>query len=128
MPFQKSELRTLKNNNKLIVVEANKNMGVTIWDHDNYIKQVIEEHLNTKQVYQNITGEIQSTIHDISQLLNHFLDRFGDSLPNNICTFIHCSKQIHGDKVALFRATAKVHKIQYNFNLLGQNEALPWKQ
>ena len=110
MHFQKSALCTLQNNNKLIVVEADENMGVTLWDRDKYIKQVIEEHLNNKQVYQNITDEIQSTIHDISQLFNHFLDRFGNSLPKIVRTFIHRSKQIHGDRVALFQATAKVHK------------------
>ena len=109
-PLQKSALRTLQNNNKFIVVEADKNMGVTIWDRNKYIKQVIDEHLNNKQVYQNITGEIQSTIHDISQLFDHFLERFGDFLPKNIRTFIRRSKQIQGDRVALFRATAKVHK------------------
>ncbi|KAL7479753.1 hypothetical protein ACHAW6_007560 [Cyclotella cf. meneghiniana] len=103
-------------------------MGVTIWDHDKYIKQVIEEHLNNKQVYQNNTGEIQSTIYDISQLLNHFLDRFGNSLPNNIHTFIHRSKQIHSDTLHCSEPLLKYTKIQYNFNLLWQNVALPWEQ
>ena len=32
-------------------------------------------------------------------------------LPDNACTFIHCSKLIHEDKATVFQATAKVHKI-----------------
>ena len=104
-PLQKSALHTLQNNNKFIVVEADKNMGVTIWDCNKYIKQVIDEHLNNKQVYQNITREIQSTIHDISQLINHFW------LSSKQCAHLYpLFKTNSWWQVAMFRATIKVHK------------------
>ncbi len=51
MPLLNSALQAQQNNYKHIIVEADKNMGVTIWDHDRYIKQVINKHLNNKQIY-----------------------------------------------------------------------------
>ena len=108
--LQLSALRALKNHDHLIVVEADKNMGVAIFDRDTFIKQVLDEHLGNAVTYQNITNSIQESTHDVGYLLNKFIENHGSKLPKKVITFMLRSFDTYGDKIAPFRATAKVHK------------------
>eukprot|EP00804_Cyclotella_cryptica_P011278 CCRYP_007766-RA/>CCRYP_007766-RA protein AED:0.33 eAED:0.05 QI:0/0/0/1/1/1/2/0/265 len=85
-------------------------MGVTIFDRQKFIEQVLQEHLNNKQTYQNITDTIQDHIKDVSDLFEEFYDTHKEALGKPILTFFDRSKGAHGDNIACFRATAKVHK------------------
>ena len=108
--LQLSALRALKNHDHLIVVEADKNMGVAIFDRDTFIKQVLDEHLGNAVTYQNITNNVQEATHDVGYLLNKFIENHGSKLPKKVITFMLRSFDTYGDKIAPFRATAKVHK------------------
>ena len=108
--LQNFALRQLTNHDKFIIVEADKNMGVTVFNREDYIKQVLEEHLNNKQVYLNITKEYQSRSHDLQQLFTDFCQRHKTSIGKSAHTFLLRSQEIHGNNIARFRATAKVHK------------------
>ena len=109
--LQNSALRKLKDNEKFIVVEADKNMGVTVWKRSEFIKQVLKEHLSNAQVYQNITHEKDNTLDDLQNEFKIFLRTHGRNLPDTTIEFFKRSQDTHGwAKVAQFRATAKVHK------------------
>ena len=109
-PLQTSAMTALKDNNRFIVIPADKNMGVTIFEREKFIKQVIKEHLGNQNVYENITDQIQLTIHGLKHFYNKFIENYGSRLPKNVFTFLVRSRDIHGDRIAVFRATAKVHK------------------
>ena len=103
-------LRSLKNHNQFVIIEADKNMGVTIWERDVYIKQVLSEHLSNAAVYENITHQIQEKIYDVNTALQCFIDNNKRYLNKLVLTFFTRSQMIHRSKIAVFRATAKVHK------------------
>eukprot|EP00956_Cyclotella_meneghiniana_P038466 scaffold154769_cov36-Cyclotella_meneghiniana.AAC.1 len=92
MHHQNNALRALVNHPIFIVIKADKNtMGVTIWLRHLFIQQVLSEHLNNKEYYDNITSEI------------------GDY--KNWLKSQWSSEEKYGwDCIAPFRATAKVHK------------------
>ncbi len=48
---QKKTLSTLKHLNEFVIMPSDKNLGPTIMNHDDYITQVLKEHLLT-QAYQ----------------------------------------------------------------------------
>jgi hypothetical protein len=109
--LQNSALRKLKDNEQFIIIEADKNMGVTVWKRSEFIKQVLKEHLNNAQVYQNITHEKDNTPDDLRNEFKNFLRNHSSNLPDTTINFFRRCESIHGwQKVAQFRATAKVHK------------------
>ena len=86
-------------------------MGVTVWKRSESIKQVLKEHLNNTEVYQNITHEKDDIIDDLQNEFKIFLRTHGRNLPDTFVEFFKRSQDTHGwAKVAQFRATAKVHK------------------
>eukprot|EP00804_Cyclotella_cryptica_P007177 CCRYP_009719-RA/>CCRYP_009719-RA protein AED:0.41 eAED:0.43 QI:0/0/0/1/0/0/2/0/276 len=85
-------------------------MGVTIYDRQKFTKQVLEEHLNNKQVYQNITDTIKEHIEELSDCFQDFCDKHEEALGKSVLTFFDRSQLAHGDNIARFWATAKVHK------------------
>jgi hypothetical protein len=73
--LQNSALRALKNNDKLIVVEADKNMGVTVFARDKFIKQALDDDEHLMVMPQRIktsltTFKKQSMISAISSSRN----------------------------------------------------------
>lgn len=109
--LQNNALRELVDHNIFIVVEADKNMGVTIWLRDQFIKQVLQEHLNNEDYYENITANIQEWKYIVENRFRTFVDRHGWALPDSVQTFLYRSEETYGfDRIAPFRATAKVHK------------------
>ena len=71
--LQNSALRELKDHEQFIIIEADKNMGVTVWKRSEFIKQVLAEHLNNAEVYQNITHEKDNIIDDLQNEFKNFL-------------------------------------------------------
>ena len=108
--LQCKALRALTNHDKIIIIEADKNMGVTVWNREDYIKQALSEHLNNPQVYENVTPRIEETIWEVNDAFERFQKRHGCHLDRSVLTFFYRAQKLYGDKLAVFRATAKVHK------------------
>jgi hypothetical protein len=55
-PLQLSALRKLQSNSKIIIKPTDENLGPAVLDTETYVKQVLQEHLNTKhyQLLSNI--------------------------------------------------------------------------
>ena len=85
-------------------------MGVSVWDREVFIKQVIDEHLGNEAVYENITNRKEEFIATVDHFYLEFLRNFGHVIPKSVLTFLKHSRKTHKNRVAIFRATAKVHK------------------
>ena len=109
--LQNNALRELVDHHILIIIEADKNMGVTIWERDKFIKQALREHLSNRNYYRNITNNIEEYKFMLEKRWNRFIDYHAWSLPDSVRTFFDRSEAKYGfHRIAPFRATAKVHK------------------
>ena len=109
-PLQNKALRTIQKSNEFIIIEADKNMGSSIWIREPLLKQTLEEHLANEKVYLNITNQIQSRVHDLEWAYEHFIDRHRRNLPKNVRIYFTRAKKKYGERIAIFRVSAKVHK------------------
>eukprot|EP00956_Cyclotella_meneghiniana_P018245 scaffold30255_cov52-Cyclotella_meneghiniana.AAC.2 len=66
-------------------------MGVTVWLRHLFIQQVLSEHLNNKEYYDNITSEIGHYKVWLENQWRTFIDRHGPYLPDSVVTFFYCS-------------------------------------
>ena len=109
--LQISALQALKDNDDIIVVEADKNMGVTLWFRKVLMKQVMDEHLSNREVYEDITHQKEFQIHEMEEAFKRFFERHKNNVPDCVSTYWSRCWTIYGfKKLAQFRATAKVHK------------------
>ena len=51
--IQRKVLKKLRNNNKIVILDADKNLVITIMNKDKYVNAINTEHLNNKTVYEN---------------------------------------------------------------------------
>ena len=109
--LQNNALRELVDHEHIIIMEADKNMGTTIFDRDESMQKVLREHLNNRDYYQNITNHIQEYKFMLKQRWDRFIDRHARFLPKSVCVFFDRAKEVYGfDRIPPFRATCKVHK------------------
>ena len=109
--IQNSALRKIVDHNKYIFIWADKNMGVVIMLHCEYIKQCLKEHLGNPRVYKNITLCLQQEIAKLNRKYVNFMDRNDRILGHQVLTFFKRGMELYGDSIARFGATAKVHKL-----------------
>ena len=53
-PSQYKTIKKLQNNNDIMVIEADKNLGLVLYDRDEYMERAISEHLGNEDVYERI--------------------------------------------------------------------------
>ena len=87
-----------------------QNMGITIFNWETYINQVLQEHSGNRLVYLNITNEHQKRGQDLSKCFKQFCNKHTDTLDKSTLTWSSRSQEVLGDNIACFWATAKVHK------------------
>jgi hypothetical protein len=103
----------LLNNDKFIIVEADKNLGGCILLRDEYISRAFNDHLNNESVYRRISQEEaydrqhQNAV-DLIRLIHQWHNK------NDISTaeynFLLTAVDQLRDKPTRFRLTIKVHK------------------
>ena len=123
-PTQGKLLETMQNNDEMIIIEADKNLGATIMSRENYIRQGIEEHLRNDRVYKRLTKtQVKNEQKRLQYLQAAFKGRHRPFRPNeNPATssstgelteadYIYLNRA-YGveDRLARFRMTLKVHK------------------
>ena len=52
--YQRTTLRHRRDNNKIIIMDADKNLGISIMKRSTYIKSILKEHLQKEDIYQNL--------------------------------------------------------------------------
>ena len=55
---------SLKNDNSIIIKEADKRSAVLVWDRDGYLREV-KNQLNDKNVYKELTGDVEGPLEKI---------------------------------------------------------------
>ena len=123
-PNQGKLFEMMKNNDDMIIIEADKNLGAVIMKRDNYIRQGIEEHLSNALVYERLTeNQVSMEQTRLRYLLAEFKGKHRPLQPNeNPATssstgelteadYIYLTRAFgQDDRLARFRMTLKVHK------------------
>ena len=74
---QRQTLQTLRNNNDIIIIDADKNLGITVLKRSTYIKGILKEHLSNEEVYQKLDSAtahniINESSNNIKKLVNEY--------------------------------------------------------
>ena len=54
----------MKNDNSVIIKEADKGSAVVVWDRDDYLREA-KNQLNDKNVYKELTGDVEGPLEKI---------------------------------------------------------------
>ena len=55
--IQRSIVNKIRNNNKITIVNADKNLGATVMNRDYYINSILNEHLKNNETYERLTNQ-----------------------------------------------------------------------
>lgn len=109
---QRHLLMSLKNHPILIILASDKNLGPVIMERAVYIQRCLDDFLAKPTQYQRLNKQqVGSTSAHISYRYARFHgSTHSGSIPDEIQTYLYKNQQKHGDTVARFRASPKVHK------------------
>ena len=80
LPTQRKLLHKLRNNEKIIVVECNKNLGPAVIERSKYILKVLE-HLEDESTYKQLTSaDATLEIEHINNQIDQWMRRYDDML------------------------------------------------
>ena len=107
---QRQTLQTLRNNNDIIVIDADKNLGITVLKRSKYIKGILKEHLLNEEVYQKLNSTTaHSIINESTNSIKKLVNEYRMTLPQEDTIFFERSfhKQY---KSPIFYGPPKLHK------------------
>ena len=115
LPHHWNIMKFLKNHDKYIVVEADKNLGGCILSRDDYITRAFSDHLGNTSVYRRISQwEAYNRQKTLADGLNSLLKEWDDEDDKLISTaewwYLQQSIDKYREKPTRFRLTIKVHK------------------
>ena len=64
---ERDSVYSLKNDNSIIIKEADKVSAVVVWDKEDYLKEV-KNQLNDKNVCKELTGDVEGPLEKSSKL------------------------------------------------------------
>jgi hypothetical protein len=106
---QKKTLSTLKHLNEFVIMPSDKNLGPTIMNHDDYITQVLKEHLLT-QAYQYLDPTTAHyRINETKNLLLESYERHKHLLSRAETEYFQQNFKEH-HRLPIFYGMPKVHK------------------
>ena len=107
-------LKYLKNNDLLIVVPSDKNLGPVIMERSVYIRRCLDGFLNLPTQYERLHNRQHIAI---DKKLHYTMDwfisnKYETTIDESIrADFFNRGRKTHGTNIAKFRATVKVHKL-----------------
>jgi len=108
-PSQKQTLNEFKNSKEFIVIPTDKNLGPAVLNRDDYISQVLKEHLLTPAYQQLDCNSANHLILQTKERLIQTFHNFRHQLTKpEIDFFTRSFKQIH--RTPIFYGMPKVHK------------------
>ena len=119
LKLQATALEQLCNNEKYIVVLADKNLGFVVLERDVYIRRVLSEHLCTGQTYKQLTAQqAHCKKAEILYKFERYIGKYfpfneDDEEPDPVAVFMR--RALHRDRnnIAQFRSTIKIHKLPW---------------
>ena len=110
-------LATIRNNQDLVVLQTDKNLGPAIWERTEYVKQTLREHLLNKSTYKQLSEDEAATRQaatkeEIFELLRgHFGEDDEDNHePNPERDYFHRSFEYGQFRTPQYYGNPKVHK------------------
>ena len=122
LPHQQHLLRFMQQQNDLMIITCDKNLGPAVIERQAYIRLVYHDHLNDTNTYKFLTSAAAYAFIDrIAYLLRKFIKKHRQTLGKTASLFLTCSLNVeHTEKdyhqqldpsvFAQFYALAKVHK------------------
>jgi hypothetical protein len=108
-PLQAKALTKLKLNNALIIKPTDKNLGPALMNRDNYIKQILQEHLLSKDYLQLTKREALNKMQTIRKVLKTTINTNSHILSKAENTFFNRNLQTQ-HRLPVFYGLLKVHK------------------
>jgi hypothetical protein len=108
-PIQLKALHSLQKNNHLIVKPTDKNLGPALMELKTYIKQVLQEHLLTKDYIQLSHEEMERMMYNLKEKLKNIITAHQDQLNKAETTYFQRSLRYHF-RLPIFYGLPKVHK------------------
>ena len=113
-PSQYKIIKKLQNNDNIITIEADKNLGLVVYDRDEYMKRAISEHLGNTDVYERIETNKALKMKDTTALhVRTWIQKWyrkgqlNDTEKNWLME--NCNKKYTAN-LPRFRMTGKIHK------------------
>jgi len=108
-PLQKAAMKSLRNNNNIVIKSTDKNLGPAVLDADTYSKQVLQEHLLTRTYLQLSNTEAATRYETLKSTLKNIVASHAKSLSKSeIIYFQRSFKMKH--RLPIFYGLPKVHK------------------
>ena len=99
----------LKNNTNFTIKSTDKNLGPAILDTSSYVKQILKDHLLTKDYSQLLSEEVKHKMENLKTLLKNLLDTHKNSLSKPETLYFQRSLQLF-HKLPVFYGLPKAHK------------------
>ena len=108
--LQRRTLRQLKDNQQIIILNSDKNLGIASIKRDEYIKAILQEHLTKNDIYKNLTKqEAQSFMSLAESEIKMAIRENRDTIPESDARYFNRSFQKE-HRFPIFYGTPKVHK------------------
>jgi len=108
-PLQKSVLQQLRCNDKIVIKPTDKNLGPAVMDKNDYIQQVLKEHLLTKDYQQLSQNEALHKLNSLKDSLKNIITTHSGSLTDSEKTYFQRSLKTKL-RLPIFYGLPKVHK------------------
>jgi hypothetical protein len=111
LAFQRNALSNIKTDQRLLVVQCDKNLGPAIITHEAYIARAFKEHLHCRKTYRPLTAE-QATAHatKIRSKLQAWIQKYHLVIPSMEQRYLQKLIGENENPWATFYLTMKVHK------------------
>jgi hypothetical protein len=106
---QSLALRQLKQDENLTIKPTDKNLGPAIVETETYVKQILKEHLLTKDCQRLSEATAKNRLTDIKHTLKSVIDNNQDLLSKAELTYFQRSFKCH-HRIPIFYGLPKVHK------------------
>jgi len=84
----------LKNNDNIIIKHTDKNLGPAVMDPNNYIQQILQEHLLTKDYQQLSQNDALNRLENLRKILKNTINIHSNSLSDSEKTYFNRSLKI----------------------------------
>ena len=106
---QQQTLKSLKNNANFTIKPTDKNLGPAILDTSSYVKQILKDHLLTKDYSQLLSEEVKHKMENLKTLLKNLLNTHKNSLSKPETLYFQRSLKLF-HRLPVFYGLPKVHK------------------
>ena len=111
---QHQTLHSLKNDSKIVILLADKNLGPVIMERETYIKRVLSNHLLDKNTYEQLTDNMaKHKLNELQEQLTYIFENPSANVQNSLSNMEqkYSAKSLHHEhRIPTFYGLVKIHK------------------